>query len=128
MPPDESLDRVDRILGVDHRLPLGSLAHHSLSVLIEGNDGRAKTPAFGGRNHRRRSALHDCNDRIRGAEVDTYDLSHCCVSPLPSAGGVPEMPWAAPANFPRSIPGPRKNRVNASYKRHLKVLRPMMTS
>ena len=72
----EALDRIDRVGGVGDRLALRQLADQPLAGLRERDDRRHRPTALRGRDDRRLAALHDGDDRVRRAEVDSDDLGH----------------------------------------------------
>ena len=57
-------------------LALGGSADEDLAVFLVGNDGRCRASAFGVLDHARAVAFHDGHARVRGAQVNTDDLSH----------------------------------------------------
>lgn len=73
---DQALHRKDGALGIGHALPLGGLAHQTLAIFREGDDGRRGARAFRILDDFRGGPLHHRNAAIGGAEVDTDDLGH----------------------------------------------------
>src|SRR5262249_1293186 len=72
----EALDRVDRVLGVRHGLPLGDLADEALPGLRVRDDGRRGAAALAVRDDLGVPALQDGDDAVRRAGVDSDDLAH----------------------------------------------------
>jgi hypothetical protein len=87
---DQPLDRVERVLRIGHRLPLGRLAHQDLVVLGEGDDGRGRTIALAVLYHARLAPLHDRDTGVGRAEVDADDFCHLRKTPwvYELAGGI----------------------------------------
>ena len=94
--PDQALDRIQRVLGVGHRLALGRRADQHLAIFLVRNDGRRGTRAFGVFNDLGHIAFHDGHAAIGGAQVNANDSSHgelllknkfgcSCVSTAPAA-------------------------------------------
>src|SRR5262249_21964324 len=75
-PPDEALDREDRLFRISDRLALSRLSDETLAIICEGNNRRRRTHAFSVLDNFRRLAFHDGNAGIGGAEVDADDLAH----------------------------------------------------
>jgi hypothetical protein len=74
LPAHEALDREDGVLGVGHGLTLRDLADEALAVLAEADHGgRGPTP-FRVRDDDGVAPLHDGDDRVGRAEVDTDHL------------------------------------------------------
>src|SRR2546425_10096936 len=88
-PAHEALDRVDRVLAVRDRLSLRDLADETLPGLRERDDRRRDPPALRVRDDRRLAAFHVGDGRVRGAEVNADDLSHCCCSPSSRSHSIP---------------------------------------
>ena len=74
--PHEALDGIDGVLTVDDCLALGGLSHHAFAVLVECHHGRAQAPTLCGRDDGRLTAFHDGDHAVRGAQVDSNNLSH----------------------------------------------------
>ncbi len=74
LPAHEALDREDRVLGVRDRLTPGDLTHQALAVLRERDHGRRGPPAFRVRDDHRVAALHDRDDGVGRAQIDSDDL------------------------------------------------------
>src|SRR5205823_6400775 len=72
----ETLDRINRILSVRHRLPLRDLSNQTLTAFCKSNDGRSCAASFLVCNDDRFSTLHDCDDGVGGPQVDSYDFAH----------------------------------------------------
>jgi hypothetical protein len=74
--PDQALHCEEGFLRIGDSLALGRLADEALAIVGKGDDRRGRPHTFGILNNFRRFAIHDGNARIRGAEIDTDDLSH----------------------------------------------------
>src|ERR1019366_437361 len=74
--PHEPLDRVNRVVGVNHGLPLCGNANETLSVVLERNDARHCTTTLCRSDHNRFAGLHDRNHRVGRAQINSYCLSH----------------------------------------------------
>jgi len=72
----EALDRINGVLRIGDRLPLRHLADQPLAGLGESDDGRRETTAFRIGDHDRFTALHDCDNRVGGSQVDADDFAH----------------------------------------------------
>ena len=72
----EALDRIDGVARIGDRLALGHLAHQPLAALGECDDRRDGPTALGAGDDGRLAALHDCHDRVGGAQVDADDPAH----------------------------------------------------
>ena len=79
-PPHQALDRKDRVLGIDHRLPLGHLPDQSFSVGVKSHYRGAQTPPLCRRNNGRLAAFHHGDRRIGRSQIDTYYLGHSYAS------------------------------------------------
>ena len=75
-PADKALDRVDGVLCVGHRLPLGRRADQDFAVLGVSDNRRRGARAFRVLDHLGLAALHDRDARVGGAEVDADDFCH----------------------------------------------------
>src|SRR6476469_440655 len=73
-PAHEPFDREDGALGVGDRLALGHLAHQPLTLLGERDDGRGGPATLGVGDDDRVATLHDGDDRVGRAEVNSDDL------------------------------------------------------
>jgi hypothetical protein len=82
---DEPLDRVDRALGVEDRLPAGQLADETLPVLRERHHRRRRAGALRVGYDRGLAPFPGGDDRVRRPEVDTHRARHLRSS-LRSAG------------------------------------------
>ena len=76
---DQALHRVERVLGIGHRLALGRGADEYL-IVLERDDRRRGAIAFRILDNTRGRAFHDRDAGIGRAEVDTDDLAHLTVS------------------------------------------------
>ena len=74
--PHETLDRVDRVLGVGDHLVLGRLADHALALGRKADDGGSRALALGVGDDDGLPALHDRHAGIGGAEIDSDYPSH----------------------------------------------------
>src|ERR1019366_5198310 len=74
--PHETFDGENRVLGVGDRLPFGHLPHQALSTLGERHNGRSGALAFLIGDYRRLPSFHYGHTRVRGAQIDAYNLSH----------------------------------------------------
>src|SRR6202012_1275740 len=72
----QALHCEERTLGICNPLPLGRLADEALAIIAECDDRRSGAHAFGVFDDFGVLAIHYGDARIRGAEVDTNDLSH----------------------------------------------------
>ncbi len=75
-PPDQALDREQRVARVRHRLPLGGLADEHFVVLGERHDRRRRAIALAVLDDLRLVAVHHGDARVGRAEVDTDHSSH----------------------------------------------------
>ena len=82
---DEPLDRVDRALGVEDRLPAGQLADETLAVLGERHHRRRRAGALRVGDDRGLAPFPGGDDRVRRPEVDT-DCARHLRPPLRAAG------------------------------------------
>ena len=73
---DEALDRVDRSLGVEDRLPAGQLAHQPLTVLGERHHRRRRARALGVGDDVGLAPLPGRDHRVGRSEVDTSSAGH----------------------------------------------------
>ncbi|ABA50337.1 putative NAD-specific glutamate dehydrogenase encoded in antisense gene pair with dnaKJ [Burkholderia pseudomallei 1710b] len=73
---DQALDREQRVLRVRHRLALGGRADEHFVVVHVRDDRRRRARAFRILDDLDLVAFHDRDARVRGAEVNTDDLSH----------------------------------------------------
>ena len=78
---DEALHRIKGVLRIHDRLALGDLSHQFVLVLGVGHHRRSRAEPFGIGNHRGLAALHHGDAAIRGAEVNTDNLTHGFLSP-----------------------------------------------
>ena len=74
---DETLDGRDGVLGVGDGLVLRRLADDPLPILAETDDRGGRAVTLRVDDDRWLAALEHCHGRVRGAQVDTDDLSHC---------------------------------------------------
>ena len=74
--PDQALDRVQRVLGVGHRLALGRRADQYFAIFLVRDDGRRGARAFGVFDDLGHIALHDGHTTVGGAQVNADDSSH----------------------------------------------------
>src|ERR1019366_8149097 len=74
--PHETFDGENRVLGVGDRLAFRHLPDQPLPALGERHNGRSGALAFLIRNDRRLASFHYGNARVRGAQIDAYNLSH----------------------------------------------------
>jgi hypothetical protein len=95
---DHALDRVQRIRGVGHRLPLRDLADQLLAGARERHHRGRRSRALGIGDHLGLAVLEQRNAGVRGSEVDADDFSH---APRP-----PTEPWAGVSRrfLPRFAP------------------------
>src|SRR5262249_14596179 len=80
--PHESLNGVNRILGVGYSLSLRNLPNETLATLGECDDRRRRATTLLVCNDDRFSALHNGYDGVCGPQVDSYNLAHRKVSLL----------------------------------------------
>ncbi len=80
--PHQTLDGEDGVIGVDHCLALGRLAHRALTRLGEGHHRRAQAPAFSGSDHRWIATFHHSDGGIGCSQVNTYNFRHLTIPPL----------------------------------------------
>ena len=73
---DQTLDRVQRVLRVGDRLPLGRCAGQNFAIFGISDDRRRRARAFRVFNDLGLAAFHDCHTGVGGAQVDTNDLAH----------------------------------------------------
>ena len=83
---DQALHRVDRVLGVGHRLALGRGADQDLAVLLIGDDRRRGAGTLAVLDHLGGVAFHDRDAGVGGPEVDADDLCHVLLQKLNSMG------------------------------------------
>jgi len=57
-------------------LAFGYLADQAFARLSDGHHGRSGTSAFLVGDHDRFAALHDGNDRVRGSQINSDNLTH----------------------------------------------------
>ena len=74
--PDQALDRVQRVLGVGHRLALGGRADQYFAIFLVRDDGRRGARAFGVFNDLGHIAFHDGHAAVGGTQVNANDSSH----------------------------------------------------
>ena len=72
----ESLDRINRVLGIRHRLPLCHLAGQSLASLGERDHRRRRPAPFLVCDYDRLSSFHNGHNGVRGTQVDSNNLTH----------------------------------------------------
>jgi hypothetical protein len=72
----QALDRVDRVLGVGHRLAPRGLADQALAGLREADHRRRGPRSLGVGDHDRRVAVDHRDARVGRAEVDPDDPGH----------------------------------------------------
>ncbi len=77
---DQTLDGVQGVLGVGHRLPLGWRAAEDFAVFRVGDDGRRGARTFRVFDDFWFAAFHDGDARVGGAQVDADDLGHDVIS------------------------------------------------
>src|SRR5699024_12250217 len=73
---DQTLDGVQRIRRIGHRLPLGWPSDQRLIVVSEGNDTRRSALAFSVFDDFRLITIQYGHTRVRGAKINTYDFAH----------------------------------------------------
>ncbi len=73
---DQALDRVQGVLRVGYRLALGRLADQHLAVITVSHHRGRGTRAFGILDDLGLAALQDRHARVRGPEIDPYNLAH----------------------------------------------------
>ena len=95
---DQALDGEEGVGGVGHRLALGRLAHQTLRIVQDGDDGGGGARAFGVFDDLGGLAVHDRHARIGGAQVNPDDLAHVRVSLQSLAVGLAGLASEAPAN------------------------------
>ena len=96
-----TLDGGDSALVVGDGLALGDGTHHALSGLGKGHHGGRGAAALGVGNYHRLAALHHGHAAVGGAQINSYDSSHCYAPfgiirnwpPRPGRGGSPRHPW-----------------------------------
>ena len=74
--PHEPLDRINRVLWVGNRLPLGYLADQTLARLGERDDRWRGSPSFFVGDHLGLAAFHDRHYRVCSAQVNADNLCH----------------------------------------------------
>ena len=74
------LDGIHGILGIRHRLPLCDLADQPLARLSNCHYGRGRPCPFLVGDYHRFATLHHGDDRVRGSQVNSNNLTHCCRS------------------------------------------------
>ena len=72
----ETLDRIDRALGVGDGLTLGRIAHLALSAINKRYYRRSRIASLAVGDHHRILAFENGHTRVGGAEVNAYNLSH----------------------------------------------------
>src|SRR5262249_42505214 len=72
----KSLDRIDCILGVRYRLPLGDLTDEAVAVFGESHDRWGGATPLCVSDHDRLATFHDGYDLIRRSQVNFYDFAH----------------------------------------------------
>src|SRR6267143_1080653 len=77
-PAHEPLDRIHRVLGIRHRLPLRHLPDQPLAGLGDRHDGRRRPRTLLVGDHHRLPALHHRHHRVRCSQVNSNNLAHCC--------------------------------------------------
>ena len=70
-PPHEAFDGVNRVARIRHRLPLGGIAHETLTRLGERNHGRRDTPAFRVFQNERLPAFHHGHTGVRRSQINS---------------------------------------------------------
>ena len=75
-----ALDAAEGPAGVGHRLPLGGLAHQTLTVLGESHDRRRCALTLRVGDDDGLAALNDRDTAVGCAEVDSDDFAHTCIS------------------------------------------------
>ena len=78
---DETLDGIEGVIRVHHRLTFGDLTHQLILVLGVSNHGGRGAEALGVRDHGGLAALHHGNTAVRGAKVNADNLAHRCPPP-----------------------------------------------
>ena len=73
---DETLDGIEGVLRVHHRLALGDLTHQLILVLGVCHHGGRGAEALSIGDHGGLAALHDRHAAVGGAKVDTDNLAH----------------------------------------------------
>ena len=76
----ETLDGINGVLGVRDHLVLRRLAHETLALFGERHDGRRGACAIRIDDDMGLVALHHRDTTVRRAQVNSYDLSHICIS------------------------------------------------
>ena len=77
----EALDRINGVFRIRHRLALGHLTDEALAALGDCDYRRRGARPFLVRDHHRFAALHDRDDRVGRAQVNSDNLAHCCCPP-----------------------------------------------
>jgi hypothetical protein len=67
---DEALGRIDRVLGIQHRLAARQLPHQSLARLGERHDGGREATPLGVGDDRRLAGLHHGDYRIGCSQIN----------------------------------------------------------
>jgi hypothetical protein len=76
LPPHETLNGKNSILGIDDGLVAGDAPHQSFVVLVDRHHRRDEPLPFRGRNDDGLAAHHDRTDRIGGAKIYSNDFTH----------------------------------------------------
>ena len=76
---DQTLDCIQRVLGIGHRLALGSLSDQHLIITSERDDRRSSAPAFAVLDDLRLARLEYRDAGIGRAQIDSDDLAHICL-------------------------------------------------
>ena len=73
---NQTLDCVQRVFRIGHRLPLGRNAHQDFAVVLIRHDGRRRARTLRVFNNFGRVALQNRNARVGGSKVNTDNSSH----------------------------------------------------
>ena len=72
----EAFDRINRFLGIGHRLAPGDLSHKTFAVLGESYNGGRDAVAFAIGDNGGFTAFHHRHDRVGGSQINSDDLAH----------------------------------------------------
>jgi hypothetical protein len=77
--PHQPLDRVDGAVRRRQQVRAGGVAHHHAAALGHGDHRWNQLRAVLARDHLRRVALHEGDQRIGGAEIDAHHATCLCL-------------------------------------------------
>jgi hypothetical protein len=85
--PHEALDGINRVFRIGDCLPLGHLANEAFTGLGYADDRRSSPRAFLVGDDLRLATLHNRDHGVRGAQVNTDNLTHECAPMRPAGEG-----------------------------------------